>query len=98
MPRQPHRHLTAGGGYQVLSEKLFKKLNFDVFFLEYNTARAGGFEPLAAMPGEKMVVLGLISSKVPELEDVGALKARIDEATRYVDLDRLAISPQCGFS
>ena len=86
------------GSYQAISEKLFNKLNVDVFFLEYDTARAGGFEPLAAMPDDKRVVLGLISSKVPDMEDVKMLKARIDEAAKYVDRDRLAISPQCGFS
>jgi 5-methyltetrahydropteroyltriglutamate--homocysteine methyltransferase len=86
------------GSYQAVSEKLFNKLNVDVFFLEYDTERAGGFEPLAAMPDDKMVVLGLVSSKVPELESKDALRARIEEAAKYVDLDRLAISPQCGFS
>lgn len=86
------------GSYQAVSEKLFRNLNVDVFFLEYDTARAGGFEPLAAMPDDKRVVLGLVSSKVPELESKDALKARIAEAAKYVDLDRLAISPQCGFS
>lgn len=86
------------GSYQAVSEKLFNKLNVDVFFLEYDTERAGGFEPLAAMPDDKRVVLGLISSKMPELEAKDMLKARIEEAAKYVDLDRLAISPQCGFS
>lgn len=86
------------GSYQAVSEKLFRGLDVDAFFLEYDTERAGGFEPLAAMPDDKMVVLGLVSSKVPDLEDAGALKARIDEAAKYVDRDRLAISPQCGFS
>lgn len=86
------------GSYQAISEKLFNRLNVDVFFLEYDTERAGGFEPLAAMPDDKMVVLGLVSSKVPELESKDMLKARIEEAAKYVDLDRLAISPQCGFS
>ena len=69
-----------------------------MFFLEYDTERAGGFEPLAAMPEDKRVVLGLVSSKVPELESKDMLKARIEEAAKYVDIDRLAISPQCGFS
>ena len=86
------------GSYQAIAEKLFRRLNVDAFFLEYDTARAGGFEPLAAMPDDKMVVLGLVSSKVPELEDVDVLRRRIDEAAKYVDLDQLAISPQCGFS
>lgn len=86
------------GSYQAVAEKLFRDLKVDVFFLEYDTERAGGFEPLAAMPDDKMVVLGLVSSKVPALEDPAALKARIDAAAKYVDRDRLAISPQCGFS
>ena len=86
------------GSYQAISEKLFNRLNVDVFFLEYDTERAGGFEPLAAMPDDKIVVLGLVSSKLPEMESKDALKARIDEAAKYVDLDRLALSPQCGFS
>ena len=86
------------GSYQAIAEKLFRKLKVDVFFLEYDTARAGGFEPLAAVPDDKMVVLGLISSKVPALEDVAMLKSRIDEAAKFIDRDRLAISPQCGFS
>jgi 5-methyltetrahydropteroyltriglutamate--homocysteine methyltransferase len=86
------------GSYQAISEKLFNNLNVDVFFLEYDTERAGGFEPLAAMPDDKRVVLGLVSSKIPELESKDALKARIEEAAKYVDIDRLAISPQCGFS
>ena len=86
------------GSYQAVSEKLFNKLKVDVFFLEYDTERAGGFEPLAAMPTDKMVVLGLVSSKVPDMESKAMLRARIDEAAQYIDLERLAISPQCGFS
>ena len=86
------------GSYQAVSKELFKRLRVDVFFLEYDTERAGGFEPLAAIPDDKVVVLGLVSSKVPELETVASLKARIDEATQYMDRDRLALSPQCGFS
>lgn len=86
------------GSYQAISEKLFNKLNVDVFFLEYDTDRAGGFEPLAAMPDNKMVVLGLVSSKLPELESKDMLKGRLAEASKYVDLERLALSPQCGFS
>ncbi len=86
------------GSYQAVSEKLFKGLNVDVYFLEYDTERAGGFEPLAAMPDDRTVVLGLVSSKLPELEDPDMLKSRVAEAARYVDTGRLAISPQCGFS
>ena len=86
------------GSYQAVSKELFGRLKVDVFFLEYDTERAGGFEPLAAMPDDRMVVLGLVSSKVPELETVASLKSRIDEAAHYIDRDRLALSPQCGFS
>ena len=86
------------GSYQAISEKLFNNLKVDVFFLEYDTERAGGFEPLAFMPDDKLVVLGLISSKIPGLESKEVLKQRITEAAKFVDLERLAISPQCGFS
>ena len=87
-----------GRQLQAVSEKLFGRLKVDAFFLEYDTERAGGFEPLAALPEDKMAVLGLVSSKVPELESKDALKSRIRQAAEYVDLDRLALSPQCGFS
>jgi 5-methyltetrahydropteroyltriglutamate--homocysteine methyltransferase len=86
------------GGYEVVAEKLFRKLAVEVFFLEYDTARAGGFAPLAAVPDDKTVILGLVSSKSPALESPAELKTRIREAARYVPLDRLGISPQCGFS
>lgn len=86
------------GGYQAVAERLFKGLDVGVFFLEYDTERAGGFEPLAAMPEDRMVVLGLVSSKVPELEPVDELRGRVAEAARYVDMERLGLSPQCGFS
>ena len=86
------------GGYDAVAEKLFERLDVDHFCLEYDTERAGGFSPLAAMPEDKGVVLGLISSKLPLLEDPAAVEARIAEASRYVPLDRLAVSPQCGFS
>ena len=86
------------GGYDAVAEKLFERLDVNHFCLEYDTERAGGFAPLAAMPEDKGVVLGLISSKLPLLEDPAAVEARIAEASRYVPLDRLAVSPQCGFS
>ena len=86
------------GGYDAVAEKLFERLDVDHFCLEYDTERAGGFAPLAAMPEDKGVVLGLISSKLPPLEDPAAVEARIAEASRYVPLERLAVSPQCGFS
>ena len=86
------------GGYDVVAEKLFQKLDVDHFCLEYDTERAGDFSPLAAMPEDKGVVLGLISSKLPLLEDPATIETRIADASRYVALDRLAVSPQCGFS
>jgi 5-methyltetrahydropteroyltriglutamate--homocysteine methyltransferase len=86
------------GGYEVIAEKAFSQLNVDRFLLEYDTERAGGFEPLRFVPNDKMVVLGLISSKDPRLESQDLLRRRIDEAARYVPLENLALSPQCGFA
>jgi 5-methyltetrahydropteroyltriglutamate--homocysteine methyltransferase len=86
------------GGYDAIAEKLFKKLAVDVFFLEYDTARAGGFAPLGAMPEDKSVILGLVSSKSPVLERADDVKTKIREAARHVPLERLGLSPQCGFS
>jgi 5-methyltetrahydropteroyltriglutamate--homocysteine methyltransferase len=88
----------AEGGYEPVAEKLFNDVKVDAFFLEYDTERAGGFEPLRLMPANKTVVLGLVSSKSPVLEPVDALKRRVEEASRYVPLERLCISPQCGFA
>ena len=88
----------AEGGYDPIAEELFNRLDADVFLLEYDTERAGTFEPLRFVPRDKGIVLGLISSKVPELERVEALLERIDEASRYVPLENLALSPQCGFA
>ncbi len=88
----------AQGGYEPIAEKLFGTLAVDRFLLEYDTERAGTFEPLRFIPEDKMVVLGLVSSKDPTLEDQDELLRRIDEASRYVPLERLAISPQCGFA
>ncbi|MCH8188893.1 MAG: hypothetical protein IIB66_09385, partial [Proteobacteria bacterium] len=88
----------AQGGYDAIAEKLFGTLPVDRWLLEYDTERAGTFEPLRFMPRGKMVVLGLISSKVPALESKDALKSRIDEAAAYVPMEQLALSPQCGFS
>ena len=86
------------GGYDALAERIFAGIDATHFLLEYDTPRAGGFAPLRAVPKTKGVVLGLISSKVPELESLDMLKRRIDEAARYIELDRLAVSPQCGFA
>jgi 5-methyltetrahydropteroyltriglutamate--homocysteine methyltransferase len=88
----------AAGSYEPIAEKAFNQLRVDRFLLEYDSERAGGFEPLRFVPKDKMVVLGLISSKEPTLEPMDTLRRRIEEAARYVDLERLAISPQCGFA
>ncbi|KAJ6591515.1 hypothetical protein DFH09DRAFT_1137210 [Mycena vulgaris] len=92
------RHF-AEGGYEPIAQVLFEQLDVDVYFLEFDTERAGTFEPLRFLPkGEKVVVLGLISSKVPQLESKDAIKARIAEAAKFAPLEQLALSPQCGFS
>ena len=88
----------AEGGYDFVAEALFSELNVDGFFLEYDDERSGGFEPLRFVPKGKMVVLGLVTTKRGELEDPDVLKRRIDEAARFVPLDQLCLSPQCGFS
>ncbi|OMQ15428.1 5-methyltetrahydropteroyltriglutamate--homocysteine S-methyltransferase [Modestobacter sp. VKM Ac-2676] len=88
----------AEGGYDFVAEALFGGLEVDGFFLEYDDARSGGFEPLRFVPAGKRVVLGLVTSKRPELESKDDLKRRIDEAARFVPLEQLALSPQCGFS
>jgi len=88
----------ASGGYEVIGERMFPALDVDAFFLEYDDERAGGFEPLKAVPAPKCVVLGLISTKRNALESKDALKRRIDEAARVVPLERLCLSPQCGFA
>jgi 5-methyltetrahydropteroyltriglutamate--homocysteine methyltransferase len=88
----------AEGSYEPIAEKAFSQLNVDRFLLEYDTERAGGFEPLRFVPKGKMVVLGLISSKLPALESIDDLQRRIDEASKYVPIENLAISPQCGFA
>jgi methionine synthase II (cobalamin-independent) len=86
------------GGYDAVAETLFNGMNVDRFLLEYDDERSGGFEPLRFVPPDKMVVLGIISSKLPALESKELLKRRIEEATKYIPLERLAISPQCGFA
>jgi 5-methyltetrahydropteroyltriglutamate--homocysteine methyltransferase len=88
----------AEGSYEQVAEKAFNQLHLDRFLLEYDTERAGGFEPLRFMPKDKVVVLGLISSKEPPLESQDDLRRRIDEAAKYVPFENLAISPQCGFA
>jgi 5-methyltetrahydropteroyltriglutamate--homocysteine methyltransferase len=88
----------AEGGYDFVAEALFGELGVDGFFLEYDDPRSGGFEPLRFVPKGKMVVLGLVTTKRGELESKDELKRRIEEASRFVDLDQLCLSPQCGFS
>ncbi len=88
----------AEGGYDFVAEAVFGGLNVDGFFLEYDDARSGGFEPLRFVPKDKRVVLGLVTTKRGELEKKDDLKRRIDEASRFVPLDQLCLSPQCGFS
>jgi 5-methyltetrahydropteroyltriglutamate--homocysteine methyltransferase len=85
-------------GYDPIAEPLFNALKVKFYFLEYDNARAGTFAPLQALPKDKRVVLGLVASKQAELESADFLKRRIEEASRYVDLAQLALSPQCGFS
>jgi 5-methyltetrahydropteroyltriglutamate--homocysteine methyltransferase len=91
-------HWYAEGGYEAIAEKLFATLAVDRFLLEYDDARSGTFEPLRLVPKGKIVVLGLVSSKRPQLEGSDQLMERIDEASRHVPLENLALSPQCGFA
>jgi 5-methyltetrahydropteroyltriglutamate--homocysteine methyltransferase len=86
------------GGYERIGEQVFGGLNVDRFLLEYDSERSGGFEPLRFMPRGKLVVLGLVTTKSPVLEPQDELLRRIDEASRYVPVEELALSPQCGFA
>ena len=88
----------AEGGYDAIAEKLFGLLEVDRFLLEYDTERSGGFEPLRLVPRGKTVVLGLVTTKEPKLESQTELRRRIDEASKFVPLENLALSPQCGFA
>jgi 5-methyltetrahydropteroyltriglutamate--homocysteine methyltransferase len=89
----------SSGGYEPVAESLLAKCNYDGYFLEYDTDRAGGFEPLRFLPkGNKQVVLGLVTSKTGTLEKKDDIKRRIDEATKFVALDQFCLSPQCGFA
>jgi 5-methyltetrahydropteroyltriglutamate--homocysteine methyltransferase len=91
-------HWAAEGGYDPVADVLFNRVNVHGYFLEYDTARAGSFAPLRLLPKRKIVVLGLISSKSPQLENADDIKKRIDEAAKFAPLDQLALSPQCGFA
>ena len=87
------------GGYEPIAEIMLGALNYDGYFLEYDSERAGGFEPLRFLPkGNKIVVLGLVTSKSGTLEKKADVKKRIEEATKFAALDQLALSPQCGFA
>ncbi len=86
------------GGYDPVAEMLFNRINVDSYFLEYDTSRAGTFEPLRFVPKNKTVVLGIVSSKLARLESKDELKRRIDQASKYIDPDQLGLSPQCGFA
>ncbi|HEY6993025.1 MAG TPA: 5-methyltetrahydropteroyltriglutamate--homocysteine S-methyltransferase [Xanthobacteraceae bacterium] len=88
----------ASGGYEPVAEILFNEVGIDAYFMEYDSARAGGFEPLRFVPKGKMVVLGLVTSKSGRLEGKDELKRRIEEAAKFVALDQLCLSPQCGFA
>ena len=88
----------AEGGYEFVAEALFTGLDVDGFFLEYDDDRSGGFEPLRFVPKDKLVVLGLVTTKRGELESKDTLKRRIEEASQHMDVDQLCLSPQCGFS
>jgi 5-methyltetrahydropteroyltriglutamate--homocysteine methyltransferase len=88
----------ASGGYEPVAEILFNEVNIQAFFMEYDSDRAGGFEPLRFVPKNKTVVLGLVTSKSGKLESKDELKRRIDQATKYIALDQFCLSPQCGFA
>ena len=91
-------HGQGGGGYDFIAERLFQDIEADAYFLEYDTDRAGGVEPLRHMPTDKMAVLGMVSTKLARLESEDELRRRVDDAAKYADLERLALSPQCGFA
>ena len=93
-----HSTFFASGAYDTVADYVFAKENVDAFFLEYDDERSGGFAPLKKVAGDKKVVLGLITTKTPVLEDKEAVIARIHEAAKYIPLDRLCLSPQCGFA
>src|SRR6185503_4662191 len=88
----------ASGGYEPVAEILVNNINVGTYFMEYDSDRAGGFEPLRFVPKGKHVVLGIVTSKSGTLESKDDLKRRIDEAAKFIDLDQLCLSPQCGFA
>ena len=88
----------AQGGYEPIAELLFNQIGVDGYFMEFDTERAGGFEPLRFVPKNKTIVLGLVTSKTGALESAAELERRIGDAAKYVDLEQLCLSPQCGFA
>jgi 5-methyltetrahydropteroyltriglutamate--homocysteine methyltransferase len=88
----------AEGGYEPVADVLFNRINIDAYFMEWDTERAGGFEPLRLVPKNKLVVLGIVTTKTGTLESKDSLKRRLDEASKFIDLDQLCLSPQCGFA
>jgi 5-methyltetrahydropteroyltriglutamate--homocysteine methyltransferase len=88
----------ASGGYEPVADMLFNQVNIDGYFMEWDSDRAGGFEPLRFVPKNKQVILGLVTSKTGDLESKDELKRRLDEASKFIDLDQLCLSPQCGFA
>jgi len=88
----------ASGGYEPVADVLFNRANIDAYFMEWDSERAGGFEPLRLVPKHKYVVLGIVTSKTGALESKDEIKRRLDEASRYIDLDQVSLSPQCGFA
>jgi 5-methyltetrahydropteroyltriglutamate--homocysteine methyltransferase len=91
-------HWQASGGYDLVAERLFKKVRIGTYLMEFDTPRAGNFEPLRHLPSDKTVVLGLVSTKTPSLEDKDIVRSRLKEAADIVPLDQLCLSPQCGFA
>jgi 5-methyltetrahydropteroyltriglutamate--homocysteine methyltransferase len=90
--------ISAGGGYEPVAEMLFNSINVHGYFMEYDSVRSGGFEPLRFVPKGKTVVLGLVTTKTGQLESKDELKRRIEQASKFVDIDQLCLSPQCGFA
>ena len=97
--RGNHRsNWVAEGGFEPVAEILFNEIDVDAYFLEFDSPRAGNFDPLRFVPKGKTIVLGIVTSKFPDLESKDDLKRRVEEASKYLPLDQLALSPQCGFA
>ena len=99
MPRNFKSTWVAEGGFDPAADAVFNQTDVDIYFMEYDSDRAGGLEPLRLLPkGKKRVLPGFITTKTAELEDIDDLKRKFDEASKYADLDQLGIAPQCGFA